>query len=259
MGFRVSIAQQPLAWAAPAANRAHFAAVLEPLAGTTDLVLLPEMFTTGFTMRPELHAEAADGATRAWLIEQARTLDAAVGGSVAVVEHDRYFNRFMMATPDGAVQHADKRHLFRVGGEHRHYTAGTHAALIEWRGIRIAPFVCYDLRFPVWSRRRAALDYDLIVYAANWPAARRYAWQQLLRARAIENQAFCVGVNRVGADGEGVAHAGDSVVLDFTGQPLLELTDQPAVVTVTLDIEALRSWRDRFPAQLDADAFSLES
>ncbi len=258
MNFRVSLLQQPLAWQDPAANRAHFARVLQPLAGATDLAVLPEMFTTGFTMRPEQHAEPADGPTGDWLLAQARLLDAAIGGSVAVTEHGRHYNRFLIATPAGELRHADKRHLFRVGGEHRHYSAGGHARLLEWRGLRICPLVCYDLRFPVWSRRRTGLDYDLLLYSANWPAARRYAWSTLLRARAIENQAFCVGVNRVGADGEGVAHAGDSVALDYTGVPLVELADEPAVATATLDIAALRAWRDKFPAQLDADAFSLE-
>ena len=257
MGFRVSVVQQPLVWQDAAANRAHFEQVLAPLAGQTDLVVLPEMFTTGFTMKPETHAEAADGATRAWLLAQARTLDAAVGGSVAVSEQGRYYNRFMIALPQGLTYWYDKRHLFRMGGEHRHYSAGTHALIVEWRGARLCPLVCYDLRFPVWSRRRPELEYDIVIYAANWPAARRFAWSALLRARAIENQAFCVGVNRVGADGEGVAHAGDSVVTDFTGQPLIELRDEAKVVTVPLDLGALAAWRDRFPAQLDADAFSL--
>lgn len=259
MSFRLSIAQQPLAWHDAAANRAHFAAAIAPLAGTTDLVVLPEMFTSGFTMKPEEFAEAADGATRAWLLEQARALDAAVGGSVAVNDNGRYYNRFMLALPQGLTYWYDKRHLFRMGGEHRHYAAGGHALIIEWRGVRLCPMVCYDLRFPVWSRRRPELEYDLLIYSANWPAARRYAWSALLRARAIENQAFVAGVNRVGDDGHGVAHLGDSVVLDFTGQPLLELQDQPQVVTLPLDLEALRAWRDRFPAQLDADAFTLES
>jgi omega-amidase len=258
MSFRLSIAQQPLAWQDPAANREHFAAVLAPLAGHTDLVVLPEMFTTGFTMEPESHAEAAAGETRDWLLAQARALDAAVGGSVAVDEHGRYYNRFMLATPAGDYYHYDKRHLFRMGGEHRHYSAGSHALLVEWRDLRICPLVCYDLRFPVWARRRPELDYDLAIYPANWPAARRYAWNTLLRARAIENQAFVAGVNRVGNDGHGIAHVGDSVVLDFTGQPLVELHDQASVVTVSLDTVALREWRDRFPAHLDADAFSLE-
>jgi len=258
MSFRLSIAQQPLAWQDPEANRAHFAAVLAPLVGQTDLVVLPEMFTTGFTMKPESHAEPAGGATRDWLQQQARALDAAVGGSVAVNDQGRYYNRFMLATPAGEFYHYDKRHLFRMGGEHRHYSAGSHAQLIEWRDLRICPLVCYDLRFPVWSRRRPELDYDLAIYSANWPAARRHAWNTLLRARAIENQAFVTGVNRVGDDGNGVAHVGDSVVLDFTGQPLVELLDQPSIVTVPLDAGALRAWRACFPAHLDADAFSLE-
>ena len=258
MSFRLSIVQQPLAWQDAAANRAHFASVLAPLAGNTDLVILPEMFTTGFTMKPQEHAEPAAGETRAWLLEQALRLDAAVGGSVAVHDEGRYFNRFMLALPGGPTYWYDKRHLFRMGAEHRHYASGIHALIVEWRGARLCPLVCYDLRFPVWSRRRPGLDYDLLVYSANWPAARRNAWITLLRARAMENQAFVAGVNRVGEDGGGIAHAGDSVVHDFTGQPLVELLDQPRVVTVTLDADALHAWRDKFPAHLDADAFSFD-
>lgn len=259
MNLRVSLAQQPLAWHDADANRAHFAGVLAPLSGATDLVLLPEMFTSGFTMKPEKYAESSDGATRGWLLEQARLLDAAVGGSVAVNADGRFYNRFMLATPAGEVHVYDKRHLFRMGGEHRHYSAGGHALIIEWRGFRICPLVCYDLRFPVWSRRRPGLDYDLLVYVANWPAARRHAWTTLLRARAMENQAFVAGVNRVGEDGGGVAHAGDSAMLDYTGLPLLELHDQAQVATVELELDELRAWRDKFPAHLDADAFTLES
>ena len=259
MTFRVSVVQQPLHWQDAAANRAHFASLLAPLAGNTDLVVLPEMFTTGFTMQPETYAEGADGPTRAWLLEQATALDAAVGGSVAVNENGRFYNRFMLAMPQGLTYWYDKRHLFRMGGEHRHYSAGSHALIVEWRGARLCPLVCYDLRFPVWSRRRPELEYDVVLYAANWPAARRFAWSSLLRARAIENQAYCVGVNRVGDDGLGVAHAGDSVVLDFTGQALVELNDKAQVATVPLDLDALRSWRDKFPAHLDADVFTLES
>jgi predicted amidohydrolase len=258
MIFRVSIAQQPLAWGDPQANRGHFAAVLAPLAGSTDLVVLPEMFTTGFTMKPERDAEPAEGPTRDWLLAQARALDAAVGGSVAVSEAGRFLNRFMLATPAGDLHVYDKRHLFRMGGEHQHYSAGTRPLIVEWRGARLCPLVCYDLRFPVWSRRRPQLEYDLLMYCANWPAARRFAWSALLRARAIENQAYCLGVNRIGDDGLGLAHAGDSVVLDFMGQPLLELHDRSLAATVPIDIEAVRGWREKFPTHLDADAFSLE-
>jgi omega-amidase len=256
--FRVTLVQDALAWQDPAANRAHFAALLAPLCDATDLVVLPEMFTTGFTMQPEQHSEPADGDTRAWLLEQASALNAAVGGSVAVNERGRFFNRFMLATPEGDLYSYDKRHLFRMGGEHRHYSAGGHASIIEFRGLRLCPLVCYDLRFPVWSRRRPELDYDLVIYAANWPAARRHAWATLLRARAIENQAYCAGVNRVGDDGLGVAHLGDSAVLDFMGMPLLELGNDARLATVAVDAAAVREWRDRFPAHLDADAFSLE-
>ncbi len=164
----------------------------------------------------------------------------------------------MLALPGGPTYWYDKRHLFRMAGEHRHYEGGAHALIIEWRGLRLCPLVCYDLRFPVWSRRRPELEYDLLIYSANWPAARRYAWTTLLRARAIENQAYVAGVNRVGDDGNGTAHAGDSAVLDFTGQPLLELHAEARPATVPLDLAALRNWRDKFPAHLDADAFSLE-
>ena len=256
MTFRVSIAQQPLAWHDAAANRAHFAAVLAPLAGATDLVVLPEMFTSGFTMKPEKYAESA-GESRDWLTGQAKALDAMVGGSVAVNDHGRYFNRFLLATPEGTVHHYDKRHLFSIGGEHRHYCPGTRALLVEWRGIRLCPLVCYDLRFPVWSRRRPELDYDLVLYVASWPDPRRDHWSTLLRARAIENLAFCAGVNRIGED-PAHRYAGDSAVLDFMGRPLVDLGDRADVATVALDLEAQRAWRDKFPAHLDADVFSLE-
>jgi predicted amidohydrolase len=258
VNFRLSIVQQPIAWHDGAANRAHFSAVIAPLAAETDLVLLPEMFTTGFTMKPDQHAESG-GETREWLLQQARLLDAAVGGSIAVNDQGRFFNRFLLSMPDGVVHQYDKRHLFRMGGEHRHYSAGDRARVVEWRGMRICPLVCYDLRFPVWSRRRADLEYDLLTYSANWPAVRRYAWSTLLRARAIENQAFVAGVNRVGEDGLGTPHAGDSVVVDFAGAPLADLADRAGVVTASLDPAALRAWREKFPAHLDADAFILES
>jgi omega-amidase len=258
MSLRVTLVQQPLVWQDPAANRGHFAALLAAVRGTTDLVVLPEMFTTGFTMQPEQFAEPADGDTRAWLLGQAKALDAAVGGSVAVNDRGRYFNRFMLATPEGDLYTYDKRHLFRMGGEHRHYSAGGHATIVEFRGVRICPLVCYDLRFPVWSRRRPELDYDLVIYSANWPAARRHAWSTLLQARAIENQAYCIGVNRVGDDGLGVPHLGDSVLLDFMGKPLLELGADASLATAPIEADAVRAWRDKFPAHLDADAFSFE-
>jgi predicted amidohydrolase len=257
MTFRISLVQQPLVWHDAPANRAHFAEVLRPLAGQSDLVVLPEMFTTGFTMKPEQHAEEAHGETREWLLAQAKALDAAVGGSVAVRDDGRFYNRFMLALPGGPTYWYDKRHLFRMAGEHRHYDAGDHALIVEWRGARLCPLVCYDLRFPVWSRRRPELEYDVVIYSANWPSPRVYAWSTLLRARAIENVAYCVGVNRTGADGAGNPHPGASAVFDFMGQPVLELGAEPMVATVGIDIDAMRDWRDKFPAHLDADAFTL--
>jgi omega-amidase len=256
--LRVSLVQQPLVWHDPAANRERFAALLAPLAGRTDLIVLQETFTTGFSMEVGQLGEAADGPSVAWLREQAVALDAVVTGSVITQERDRYYNRLLWASPSGELRHYDKRHLFRMGHEHQHFTPGREAWSVPWRGMRVCPLVCYDLRFPVYSRRRPALEYDLLIYVANWPAARAQAWRQLLPARAIENQAFVVGVNRVGADGRGVAYAGDSVALDFLGNALTGLGALPGIATVELDMAALAAFRQRFPAHLDADAFTLD-
>jgi omega-amidase len=259
MGLSVTLIQQPLVWQDAAANRARFAALLEPLAGRTDLIVLPETFTTGFSMDVARLGEPAAGATCDWLLERAARLNAAITGSVITAAAGRYYNRLLWATPAGELRHYDKRHLFRVGREHEHFTAGREAVSLEWRGLRICPLVCYDLRFPVFSRRRAGLDYELLVYVANWPAARGYAWAQLLRARAIENQAYVVGVNRVGADGAGVDYAGGSAAFDCLGQPLTELGAEPGLVTVVLEGAQLRTFREKFPAHLDADRFTLET
>jgi predicted amidohydrolase len=258
MSLRVSLVQQPLRWHDAPGNRAAFGALLAPLAGSTDLVVLPETFTTGFSMQVAQLAEEPDGASLDWLREQAAALDAALTGSVITRVDGRYFNRLLFVLPSGEVRHYDKRHLFRMGREHEHFSAGRSAWSISWRGLRICPLVCYDLRFPVFSRRRAQLEYELLLYVANWPAPRALAWRTLLRARAIENQCFVVGVNRVGRDGADVPYAGDSAAIDYLGQPLLELQDQPAVATVALEPASLAAFRERFPAHLDADAFTLE-
>jgi omega-amidase len=258
-GFSVTLIQQPLVWHDPEANRARFAGLLEPLAGRTDLIVLPETFTTGFSMDVERLGEPAGGPTCDWLLERAARLDAAITGSVITVAAGRYYNRLLWATPAGELRHYDKRHLFRMGREHEHFTAGKAAASLAWRGFRICPLVCYDLRFPVFSRRRPELDYELLLYVANWPAPRGYAWQQLLRARAIENQAYVVGVNRVGPDGAGVDYSGGSAALDHLGRPLAELGAEPGLVTVALDVARLHAFREEFPAHLDADRFTLES
>jgi omega-amidase len=256
--LRVSLLQQPLVWQDPQANRERFEALLLPLAGQTDLVVLPETFTTGFSMDVERLGERAGGASSQWLTALATRLDAVITGSVITQEGEHYYNRLLWAAPSGELRVYDKRHLFRMGHEHQHFTAGRAAWSVPWRGFNICPLVCYDLRFPVFSRRRAQLDYDLLVFVANWPAARATAWRQLLLARAIENQAYVVGVNRVGVDGQGIAYAGDSVAIDFVGEPLTQLGAAALVTTVSLDGNALQAFRSKFPAHLDADAFTLE-
>ncbi|MGN6514073.1 MAG: amidohydrolase [Lysobacteraceae bacterium] len=261
--LRVTLVQGATRWHDPEANRDYYGHLLAPLHGHTDLVLLPETFTSGFSNEAIHAAETMDGPTVAWLREQAARLGAAVCGSVQLREDDRVYNRLLFATPDGGLRHYDKRHLFRYAKEHERYAGGRERLTLEWRGWRICPLVCYDLRFPVFSRNRfdveraGAPDYDLLVYVANWPSARAHAWKTLLRARAIENLCFVAGLNRVGTDGNGLHYAGDSAVLDFLGQPLSECADEEVVATTTLPAAELEAHRARFPAMLDADAFAL--
>jgi omega-amidase len=255
--LRVTLVQRPLAWEDPAANLAAFDAALDPLAGATDLVVLPEMFTTGFSMDTAGHCEDESGPGVQWLQHSARRLDAAVVGSVMTRAGGRSVNRAWFALPDGRLFHYDKRHLFRMGREHEHFDPGSSRLVVEFRGWRIAPLVCYDLRFPVWSRRSPDFDYDLLLYVANWPARRSFAWQSLLVARAIENQAYVAGVNRTGTDGLGVAYAGHSAVHDFLGATLAGAAEVATSVTAGLDLAALRGFRAGFPAQLDADRFTI--
>jgi len=263
--LRISLVQGDTRWHDPAGNRAHYAALLAPLAGATDLVVLPETFTSGFSNEAIDKAEGMDGPTVAWIVEQAGRLGAAVTGSAQLRTADGVFNRLLFATPDGRLQYYDKRHLFRYANEHQRYAAGRDRLSVEWRGWRINPQVCYDLRFPVFCRNRydverpGALDFDLQLFVANWPSARAYAWRTLLRARAIENLCYVAAVNRVGEDGNGLHYAGDSAVIDFLGQPQLEIREREQAATSTISAAALAEHRARFPAMLDADAFELGS
>ncbi len=264
--LRISLVQGDTRWLDPAGNRDYYGRLMAPLHGTTDLVMLPETFTSGFSNEAIDNAETMDGPTVAWMREQAARLGAAVTGSVQLRDGagaSKVFNRLIFATPDGQVQTYDKRHLFRYAGEHERYTAGRDRLIVECKGWRICPLVCYDLRFPVYSRNRfdverpGALDYDLLIYVANWPSARNYPWKTLLRARAIENLCYVAGLNRVGTDGNGIHYAGDSAVIDFLGHPISECTDEEVVATTTLQAAELAAHRQRFPAMLDGDAFSL--
>ena len=252
--LRVTLVQHPLAWENPEDNRHQFEQLLAAAAPATDLILLPEMFTTGFSMNALANAEPAQGPTQDWMQSVARRHDCAVAGSVAVAVEGAVYNRLLFATPD-AVTPYDKRHLFRMAGEHKRYAAGGERVIVEWRGWRIKPEVCYDLRFPVFSRNRN--DYDLLFFVANWPAPRAHHWRTLLQARAIENLAAVVGVNRIGSDANGLDYVGDSLAIDARGRLLADLADRDAVETVTFSGADLCAYREAFPAHLDADAFSL--
>lgn len=257
--LRVTLIQTELAWHDPAANRRRLEQRFTSLAGQTDLIVLPEMFTTGFTMEAESVAEIAGGPSVAWMREQAAQLGAVITGSIATKEGDKYFNRLIWMRPDGTHESYDKRHLFRMAHEQDHYAAGARRVIVELKGWKVLPLVCYDLRFPVWSRNRIGGEgaYDLLMYVANWPDRRRYAWQTLIRARAIENLSYCIAVNRVGQDGTGANYAGDSAVIDYLGQPMTEASEQEFVTTMQLDKAALDGFRAKFPAHLDADEFQL--
>lgn len=249
-----TLVQCELAWESPAQNREHLESLIAGERGKTDIVVLPEMFTTGFSMNAEGNAEPPGGETEQWLRRMASELDCAVTGSIATRDGDRVFNRMLFATPD-AVTRYDKRHLFRMAGEHRHYAPGHDRVCVEWRGWRVLLQVCYDLRFSVFSRNRG--DYDLALYVANWPVARSAHWRCLLQARAIENLACVIGVNRVGVDDNGLHYSGDSLAFDAHGDYLADLKDQAQVHRVTLDAESLSDHRARLPFYLDADDFSL--
>lgn len=257
--LRVSLVQGDTRWHDRAGNHAYYRELLRSCAGS-DLVLLPETFATGFTNDTEAQAEPTEGPSLAWMRALAAETGAVLAGSLLVREGGDCYNRLVWMRPDGSYDCYDKRHLFRMAGEHTRFKGGDARLVVELKGWRVCPLVCYDLRFPVWSRNGGGaegLDYDLLLYVANWPAPRAQAWRALLRARAIENLGYCIGVNRAGTDGNGHPYSGDSAAIDFLGSTLVELGPEAGVATVTLDAEALRAHRERFPAWMDADAFSL--
>ena len=254
--LRVALLQTELVWQDAAANRALLASKVAAC-HNADLIVLPEMFSSGFSMQSDAIAEP-EGDTLAWLIQQSALTGAALCGSVATRSGDDCVNRCYFVTPQGQVSRYDKKHLFRMAGEHRAYRAGTERVIVNYQGWRILLQVCYDLRFPVFSRSRN--DYDIALYVANWPAARSHAWRTLLQARAIENQAFVLGCNRVGADGNAVAYSGDSLIVDYLGQPVADVKPgEDSVLRAELDYVKLLQYRQQFPAMLDADAFILSA
>ena len=254
--LRVTLVQRELQWEQPADNRQGIETAVAGLSGNTDVVVLPEMFTTGFSMNAVANAEEPGGETETWMRQLAIKLNSAVTGSIAVKVGDKIFNRMLFATPE-EVHFYDKRHLFRMAGEHQRYHGGSERVVVRWRDWRLLLQVCYDLRFPVFSRNRQ--DYDLVLYVANWPEPRRMHWRQLLVARAIENLACVVGVNRIGQDANGVDYNGDSLAIAADGELLADLQNHSYTRTVTLSAAALQVYREKFPAHMDADTFRLDS
>ena len=243
--LRVSLVQTDLVWEDPTANCAALEEKLSDLAGKTDVIVLPEMFATGFSMTPH-GAEIGRGPVLQWMQIQANRLGALVVGSLKVKQQNDFFNRLYAVHPDGTFTSYDKRHLFRMGGEHEFYQSGDQQVIVSYKGWNIALFVCYDLRFPVWSRN-VGLAYDAAIYVANWPQKRVLHWSTLLQARAIENQCFVVGVNRIGTDGNNLVYSGASAIYDGLGETKLLMNDQENTSTVTLSYESMQNWRLSLP------------
>ena len=257
--LRITLIQSPLTWESPKENLTHFGDVIRSETHAADLILLPEMFSTGFTMHAAAMAESMDGPAVAWMRETAAGSSATLCGSLIIAEGGKYFNRLVWMRPDGTHLTYDKRHLFRLAGEEKTYTGGAEKIIADLKGWRILPLICYDLRFPVWSRRTEKENYDLLLYVANWPDRRIRAWNTLLPARAVENQCYVAGLNRVGDDGNGIAHSGYSAVYDPAGEPLWQAEAGAACMqTVTLNYEALVKHRRMFAFERDADRFFLE-
>lgn len=255
--LRVTLVQPDLNWEDKSKNLHLLAHLTEENISGTDLIILPEMFTTGFSMSPEKFAEQPDGKTVNWMKDRAKQFNAAVTGSAIIEENGSFYNRLIWAEPDGKVVFYDKRHCFSYAGEEKHYTPGKERITIQYKGWKILPQVCYDLRFPVWSRNSD--DYDFAFYVANWPERRSYAWKQLLIARAIENQCYVAGLNRVGLDGNKVNHSGDSMILSPQGKPIERLTPgKEDVSTVKLSKEELQKVRKRFAFLNDRDQFEIK-
>jgi predicted amidohydrolase len=243
-------------WESPGENEAIIERLFLENKVKTNILVLPEMFTTGFTMEPEKVAENMGGKTSEWMFEKARDWNCVITGSIVIREKEHYYNRMLWVTPEGQISHYDKKHLFRMGEENEHYTAGNNKLIAKLGEWSFRPLICYDLRFPVWSRNTS--DYDVLLYVANWPESRREVWKSLLVARALENQAYVVGVNRIGLDGRDISYSGDSLVIDPRGQIISHMKPyEEAVETVDISLEKLRDFREKFPVYLDADRFTI--
>lgn len=256
-----TLVQTTLHWEDKEANLRMLEEKIRGIKEKTQIVVLPEMFSTGFSMKPEQLAETTDGETIRWMKQVAAEKRIILTGSVIIDDNGFYYNRLIWMLPNGQYGFYDKRHRFAFAGEDKHYTAGTERFIASVSGWKINLLVCYDLRFPVWARNKVedkkGAEYDVLIYVANWPERRSLAWKTLLQARAIENQCYVIGVNRVGADGNGIAHSGDSTVIDPLGEILYHKKDEGDVFTITLDKEHLNTVREKFPFLQDGDDFRI--
>jgi predicted amidohydrolase len=248
----ITLVQTDLLWEDIDGNLDRLDAAIDGIREPTDLIILPEMFSTGFSMNAMLLAEKMNGKAVSWLRNKATQKNVVIAGSVMVKEAGRFYNRLVWARPDGEPLIYDKKHLFRHAGEEKIYTAGSQQLTASLNGWKVRPFICYDLRFPIWTRNLNRA-YDLAIFVASWPAARADHWRTLLKARAIENQAYMAAVNRVGTDGNGLSYSGHSALIDPTGQVLFEEENRPCTVTLSLCYRLLNDWRTQFPVLKDAD------
>ena len=252
--LRTALIQSPLIWENPEKNRIHFSKEISGLSEKVDLIVLPEMFTTGFTMAPHHIGPSESIRTVEWMQAEAHRGNAALIGSIAFNENGSYYNRLFFVEPKGHFKTYDKRHTFTLAGEDKVYMAGTEKLIVDYKGFRICPLICYDLRFPVWARN--VEDYDLLLYVANWPGPRIKAWDTLLKARAIENMAYCIGVNRIGIDGSGHEYSGHSAVYDCLGETLA-FSEKEEILYATLKKSHLTEIRRKLRFLEDRDRFSL--
>lgn len=258
--MKLALVQTHLHWENKEKNIQHFSEIIDN-SEPADVYILPEMFTTGFTMNSSKLAEPIDGNTTQWMLQKAQSKHACLVGSIITKEHSQYYNSLIWAYPNGNFQFYHKRHLFRMAEENQHYSPGQHKIICAYKGFRFMPLICYDLRFPVWSRNQFSTEYeyDVLIYLANWPAVRMDAWKKLLFARAIENLSYCVGVNRIGTDGTQKEYNGQSMAINFKGEIVCDLATQNSIAYVELDKSQLEEFRQKFPAYLDADTFEILS
>lgn len=254
--MKISLIQTSLVWEDPEANRQNFTDKIRSITGKTDLIVLPEMFATGFTMQPEPVAETMEGDSVRWMLDMAKEKDSAITGSLVITENGKYYNRMLFVTPEGIITQYDKRHLFTLAGEQHTYTPGQEKVIVNYRNWKICLQVCYDLRFPVFARN--AEDYDVLLYPANWPQQRMLAWDALLKARAIENMCYTVGLNRIGHDDNGHHYSGHSQVVDYMGEYILRPQESEGVFTITLEKESMLLARQKLGFLNDRDNFILQ-